>query len=142
MKIKNSKNIEKNKKYQTHEKNQNIKNIKIQVGEGGLWKTADPLPEPCYPNPNTPKTRTIQPLATLYCYSVSLAFLPSQVFSTVSNDFSKPSLLQILCCTFLCGYCRNIMSQQKDVKLAIQELISVFVVSLNKIILLLPCLKV
>ena len=46
---------------------------------------------------------------------LSQAFLATQVFFTVLNVFSKPSLFQILYCTFtlLCGYFQKVMSQQK-----------------------------
>jgi len=44
---------------------------------------------------------------------LSLVLLASQVFSTVSNVFSKPSLFQILYINFLRGYFQKIMSQQK-----------------------------
>ena len=44
---------------------------------------------------------------------LSLTLLASQVFSMVSNVFSKPRLFQILCSHFLVGVFQKIMSQQK-----------------------------
>jgi len=52
---------------------------------------------------------------------LNLALLASQVFSTVSNVFSKPSLFQILFIYFLVWVFSADKCHSINVKLAIQE---------------------